>query len=45
MNIVKDLSVVTKNLKVNNIEFEVQNIELVKSENGLYTVQISIAGV
>lgn len=45
MNIVKDLSVVTKNLKVNEIEFEVQNIELVKSENGLYTVQVSVAGV
>lgn len=45
MNIVKDLSVVTKQLKVNKIEFEVESIDLVKSEEGLYSVQVSIAGV
>ncbi len=45
MNIVKDLNVVTKQLKVNKIEFEVKSIDLVKSEDGLYTVEVSISGV
>lgn len=45
MNIAKDLSVVTKKLKVNKIEFEVQSIDLVKSEEGLYSIQVSINGV
>ena len=45
MNIVKDLSVVTKKLKVNKIEFEVDKIELIKSEDGLYTVQMSVIGI
>jgi len=40
MNIVKDLNVVTKQLKVNKIEFEVKSIDLVKSEDGLYTVGV-----
>lgn len=45
MNIVKDLTVVTKQLKVSEIEFEVGNIDLVKSENGLYTVEVSFRGL
>lgn len=45
MNVLKDLSTVTKQLKVNKIEFEVGGIDLIKSEDGLHTVQMSIKAV
>ncbi len=45
MNVVKDLSVVTKQLRIEEIQFEVATIALIKSEDGVYTLQMSIEGV
>ena len=42
INIAKDLVNVSKRTNVNKISFEVQSIDLVKSEDGVYTVQMSI---
>ena len=44
INIAKDLVNVSKRTNVNKISFEVQSIDLVKSEDGVYTVQMSITG-
>lgn len=42
INIAKDLSNVSKRMGVNKISFEVSGIDLVKSEDGEYQVQMSI---
>lgn len=45
INIVKELHALTKKLKVNEITFTVESIDLVKSEEGEYSVQISVSGL
>ncbi|HHX99230.1 TPA: hypothetical protein GX533_00905 [Candidatus Dojkabacteria bacterium] len=43
LNIVKDLNVLTKKLKVSDISFSVDSIDLVKSQDGKYSVEMSIS--
>jgi len=42
MNIVKDLSNISKKMSVNKISFEVNKIDLVQSKDGEYEIQMSI---